>query len=119
MRQRRSAIFTAGIVAVLTGLAGAQQHGHADHSGGARYLQDMYGAHVWVTQADWESMERPPAPGRTAPPIPKRDMVIVTANGPHPFVIGWNSYQRFLTVSSECVKGVLVRRADAARAAKS
>jgi metallo-beta-lactamase class B len=39
-------------------------------------------------------------------------------NGPNPFVIGWNSYQRFLTVSSECLKGVLVRRAEA-RASKS
>jgi metallo-beta-lactamase class B len=34
------------------------------------------------------------------------------ASGPNPFVIGWNSYQRFLTVSSECLSAVLVRRAE-------
>jgi metallo-beta-lactamase class B len=188
-------------------------HGHADHFGGAKYLQDHFGAHVWVTAVDWEAIERPPAPGRPAPTVvpPKHDMVMAegqaitlgdetisvvslpghtpgtvalifpvkdrgkphmagllgapmlipppdpqvqqhidslkhfedaasrmkvdvellnhpmmdgapakfarlqtrTRNGPNPFVIGWPSYQRFLTVSSECLKSVLVRRADA------
>lgn len=36
-----------------------------------------------------------------------------TASGPNPFVVGWDSYQRFLTVSAECLKGVLGRRAAA------
>jgi metallo-beta-lactamase class B len=192
-------------------------HGHADHFGGAKYLQDTYGARVWVTETDWASMERPPAPGRTATPIPRRDMVMAEGqaislggqtvtpvslpghtpgtvalifgvadrgtphvagllgapilipppdpqlqqhlnslqhfadvartmnvdvellnhplmdgtsgkltrlqarapNGPNPFVIGWSSYQRFLTATTECLRGVLGRRADAARAAKS
>ena len=185
-------------------------HAHADHFGGAKYLQDRYGAHVWISAADWDVMERPPAP------TPKRDMVIAegqpltlgdetvtpvflpghtpgtialvfpvkdrgkahvagllgapmlipppdeqvqqhvhslehfgdiarrmnvdvellnhpmmdgtsaklarlqtrTPGGPNPFVVGAPSYQRFLTVSEECLKGVLVRRAEA-KAAKS
>jgi hypothetical protein len=34
------------------------------------------------------------------------------AGGPNPFAVGVASYQRFLTVSEECLKGVLARRAD-------
>ena len=59
-------------------------HGHADHFGGAPYFQDHYGTHVYLTQADWDFMEHPPAarggggkgkkgPG---PTLPKHDMVI-------------------------------------------
>jgi len=29
-------------------------HGHGDHWGGARYLQDKYGATVLISEADWE-----------------------------------------------------------------
>ncbi len=188
-------------------------HGHADHFGGAKYLQDTFGAHVSVTSVDWDSMLRPPAPGRGGQAVapPARDMAIAegqplvlgdttvtpvslaghtpgtialifpvkdrgkahvagllgapmlipppdpqvqqhidslqhfseigrnmkvdvellnhgmmdgtaaklaklqtrTASGPNPFVVGWDSYQRFLTVSTECLKAALVRRANA------
>ena len=188
-------------------------HGHADHFGGAKYLQDTFGARVWVTAVDWDAMLRPPAAGRGGQAVapPKRDMVIAegqpivvgdttvtpvslaghtpgtvavifpvkdrgtahvagllgapmlipppdaqvqqhltslqhfadigrgmkvdvellnhgmmdgtaaklarlqtrTAGGPNPFVVGWDSYQRFLTVSSECLRAVLGRRAAA------
>jgi hypothetical protein len=33
--------------------------------------------------------------------------------GPHPFVVGTSSYQRFLNESSDCLKAVLARRAEA------
>jgi metallo-beta-lactamase class B len=44
-------------------------HGHSDHSGGARYLQDKFNAHVILTAADWDLLDR----GNGA--RPKRDMV--------------------------------------------
>ena len=37
-------------------------HGHADHWGGARYFQEHFGAKVYMSRADLELMERPPAP---------------------------------------------------------
>src|SRR5207245_4752269 len=59
-------------------------HGHEDHYGGSAYLQQHYGAHIYMAAADWDfiNLPRPPAPGGNAPanaappaPLPKRDMV--------------------------------------------
>jgi metallo-beta-lactamase class B len=36
-------------------------HGHADHFGGSAYLQQHYAAHVYISAADWNFMENPPA----------------------------------------------------------
>jgi metallo-beta-lactamase class B len=44
-------------------------HGHSDHSGGARYLQDRFNAHVLLTAADWDLLDRSSATK------PKRDLV--------------------------------------------
>lgn len=44
-------------------------HGHADHSGGAKYLQDQFNAHVILTAADWDLLDRSTASK------PRRDMV--------------------------------------------
>ena len=62
-------------------------HGHGDHFGGAAYLQEHYGAHVVLSQADWDLMMNPPAPPPGAaqgkapagPPVkaPKKDIVAV------------------------------------------
>jgi metallo-beta-lactamase class B len=73
-------------------------HGHADHFGGAPYIQEHYGAHVYISQADWDMMEHPPAPaagkgggkkdgGKKGPPavLPKHDMVITEGQ---PIVLG-------------------------------
>lgn len=46
-------------------------HGHIDHAGGARYLQEHFGAHVIASAADWDLMEG----DKGAWPKPKRDMV--------------------------------------------
>jgi metallo-beta-lactamase class B len=46
-------------------------HGHSDHSGGARYLQDHFGTHVILSAADWDLLER----NTSSRPKPKRDMV--------------------------------------------
>jgi metallo-beta-lactamase class B len=54
-------------------------HGHADHFGGSPYFQDHYGSKVYISTADWDMMEHPPA-GRggdkkKGPPqvLPKHD----------------------------------------------
>jgi metallo-beta-lactamase class B len=46
-------------------------HGHVDHVGGARLLQDQFGAHVVMSAADWDLVERTPG----AFPKPKRDVI--------------------------------------------
>ena len=56
------------------------QHGHADHFGGAQYLQEKYGAKVVMAKADWDVIT---APGRGRGgnrPVPRRDIEI-THNG--------------------------------------
>jgi metallo-beta-lactamase class B len=65
-------------------------HGHADHFGGSAYLQEHYGAKVYISAADWDLMEHPPA-GRggqkkaPAPGLPKHDQVIAEGQ---PIVLG-------------------------------
>jgi len=44
-------------------------HGHADHSGGAKFLQEKFGARVVLSAEDWELLER------SNGPRPKRDVV--------------------------------------------
>jgi metallo-beta-lactamase class B len=47
-------------------------HGHGDHDEGARLLQERFGAHVVMSAADWDSIERgPEMPGGK----PTRDLV--------------------------------------------
>ena len=46
-------------------------HGHLDHAGGARLLQERYGARVLLAAADWDLIERQNPPWK-----PKRDMVV-------------------------------------------
>jgi len=45
-------------------------HGHIDHAGGAKFLQDRFGTHVIMGAADWDLLERTGG----AWPKPKRDM---------------------------------------------
>jgi metallo-beta-lactamase class B len=45
-------------------------HGHLDHAGGAKLLQERYGARVIMSAADWELVER-----QNPPWLPKRDLV--------------------------------------------
>ena len=44
-------------------------HGHFDHSGGAKFLQEKFGTRVILTAADWDLLEK------SNQPKPKRDMV--------------------------------------------
>ena len=55
-------------------------HGHADHFGGSSYFQERYGAKVYISAADWNLMENPPARGRggrgaagSPTPLPRHD----------------------------------------------
>ncbi len=45
-------------------------HGHGDHHGGAKYLQEQFGAQIVMGAPDWDLVER-----STRDPIPSRDMV--------------------------------------------
>jgi metallo-beta-lactamase class B len=46
-------------------------HGHIDHVGGARYLQDHFGTRIIMSAADWDLVDQ----SRRISPKPKRDMV--------------------------------------------
>ena len=48
-------------------------HGHSDHAGGAKLLQDRFGARVIMSAADWDLIGR----NTQAWPKPKRDMVAI------------------------------------------
>jgi len=45
-------------------------HGHSDHAGGAKYLQEHFGARVLMSAVDWDLIEHDTA----AWPKPRRDM---------------------------------------------
>jgi metallo-beta-lactamase class B len=45
-------------------------HGHSDHSGGAKYLQDRFGTRIVMAAPDWDLVAR-----TTRSPAPKRDIV--------------------------------------------
>jgi metallo-beta-lactamase class B len=56
-------------------------HGHADHFGGSAYMQEHYGSKIYISAADWNLMENPPAArggrqGGPPAPLPKHDQVI-------------------------------------------
>src|SRR5580704_10547096 len=46
-------------------------HGHIDHAGGAKYLQDHFGTRVILSAVDWDLLDR----DNGAWPKPKRDLV--------------------------------------------
>src|SRR5256885_16080195 len=48
-------------------------HGHSDHAGGAKYLQEHFAAHVIMSAADWDLIEHDTAPWSK----PKRDMTAI------------------------------------------
>jgi metallo-beta-lactamase class B len=46
-------------------------HGHIDHAGGAKHLQDHFGTHVILSAADWDLLSRDTGSW----PKPKRDLI--------------------------------------------
>ena len=50
-------------------------HGHADHFGGARFLQDAFGARIVMSERDWDFMHEAPLRG-APPPFPRKDIAV-------------------------------------------
>lgn len=71
-------------------------HGHGDHWGGAKYLQDTYGAKVVLSDADWKMLESPTrggGPFRDLVP-PRRD---ITARDGDTITLGGTKVQLYVT----------------------
>ncbi len=51
-------------------------HGHADHYGGAKYLQDTYHVPIALSEADWTFMANTAATRPNSPPPPTKDRVL-------------------------------------------
>jgi metallo-beta-lactamase class B len=52
-------------------------HGHVDHYGASKYLQEKYGTHIVLSAADWDMVDPPANAGKQRrDDAPKRDMVI-------------------------------------------
>lgn len=65
-------------------------HGHSDHAGGARYLQERFGARVVMSEADWELVERSGGDW----PKPVRDIV---AEDGHRISLGGTTVTLYVT----------------------
>jgi glyoxylase-like metal-dependent hydrolase (beta-lactamase superfamily II) len=63
-------------------------HGHIDHAGGAKYLQDHFGARIILAEEDWDSMSR----NTQSWPKPKRDKRAACTNTPVPQRPGTSHY---------------------------
>lgn len=63
-------------------------HGHADHSGGAKFLQDRFGTRIVASAADWDLMER------TGGEQPKRDIVVTDGQK---LTVGDTTFTMYLT----------------------
>ncbi|HYR84984.1 MAG TPA: MBL fold metallo-hydrolase [Terriglobia bacterium] len=63
-------------------------HAHPDHHGGAKFLQDRYGARVIMSAADWDMLDR------TNGTKPKRDMV---ATDGQKFTLGDTTLTLYIT----------------------
>ncbi|MBA2590388.1 MAG: MBL fold metallo-hydrolase [Alphaproteobacteria bacterium] len=50
-------------------------HGHGDHYGGGKYLQDKYGAKIYMTAPDYDFMEKNAGRNPVWGPPPRRDQV--------------------------------------------
>ena len=50
-------------------------HAHNDHFGGARYLQDKYGAQIVMSERDWSHLHTWPQIGSPAP-YPRKDLAV-------------------------------------------
>ena len=54
-------------------------HGHADHFGGAFYLQEHFGTRIAMSAEDWDVVLAPPASTKKGEPqpLPRKDMILV------------------------------------------
>jgi metallo-beta-lactamase class B len=63
-------------------------HGHADHSGGAKFLQDRFGTRILASAADWDLLER------SGGAAPTRDMVVTDGQK---LTLGDTTFTMYLT----------------------
>lgn len=66
-------------------------HAHLDHYGGAKYLQDTYGARVMMSAADWDFLEQQNSRGE---PKPKKDIVVTDGQK---FTLGKTTITMYIT----------------------
>jgi metallo-beta-lactamase class B len=64
-------------------------HGHYDHAGGAKYLQDRFGARVLLSAADWDLLE-----DNGADWVPQRDVEVVDGQK---LMLGDTTLEMYLT----------------------
>jgi metallo-beta-lactamase class B len=69
-------------------------HGHGDHYGGARYLQDKYGAKLYMTALDYDLAEKSVGRVKEWGPPPRRDQV---ATDGQTVTLGDESIKLFIT----------------------
>jgi metallo-beta-lactamase class B len=69
-------------------------HGHGDHYGGARYLQDKYHAKLYMTAPDYDLAEKTAARPGAKVPAPRRDQV---AADDQTVTLGDESIRLFIT----------------------
>jgi metallo-beta-lactamase class B len=63
-------------------------HGHADHSGGAKFLQDRFGTRILASAADWDLLER------SGGAVPRRDIVVTDGQK---LTLGGTTFTMYLT----------------------
>ena len=63
-------------------------HGHADHSGGAKFLQERFGTRILASAADWDLLER------SGGAVPKRDIVVTDGQK---LTLGDTTFTMYLT----------------------
>jgi len=64
-------------------------HGHFDHAGGAKLLQERFGAHVLLSAADWDLLE-----SEKPSWLPRRDMEVVDGQK---LTVGDTTFEMYLT----------------------
>ena len=71
-------------------------HGHGDHFGGAKFLQELYGTRIYISEADWDIMvEGAKTPGgNQGMPLPKKDL---TATDGQKYTLGDTTIQIYIT----------------------
>jgi metallo-beta-lactamase class B len=69
-------------------------HGHGDHYGGARYLQDKYRAKLYMPALDYDLAEKSPVRSNVWGPSPRRDQV---ANDGQTVSLGNEGIKLFIT----------------------
>lgn len=95
-------------------------HGHCDHYGGAKYIQDNFGAKVLITSVDWSFMEKNLKDRQEAEAakvdselsahpfvdnaLERMDTLRKRKDGdPNPFVIGEEGYKAYMAKMKEFV----------------